>query len=364
MVDARRYEWLDRRRTERSSFVPDNLRKRNFDNAVKRYNFLVRANQATCEVLIEYAVTLELMGDYSGAVSQLPRIEEKLGDNSENLGNFGWLLADLGMYETGIKHLERAITRAPGLKQWQRALALILSEDGQIETAANYAKELTEMNPYDGPMWAARSMVESLAGNYATSALEYAEQAVEQDPFGFNENQALAFARSGLGDHVGAIEAMERIPEGERDDDIYHRCLGHFQALVGDSGSAVESLREAIKITDPAIRPKIFALHGVALLAQGSQDEARKSFESGFTARSAKREYKADDELAFALCELGSGRTKSGISNIQENSNKYRQMRGLLSETSALLKLMQNCGVAGSDQCITSIAKTLDTGSQ
>ena len=74
------------------------------------------------------------------------------------------------------------------------------------------------------------------------------------------------------------------------------------------------------------------ALYGVALLAQGGQDKARKWFDSACSAREKTRHYKADDKFAFALCDLGAGRKESGVSAIQKLSNEYRQMRGLLSD--------------------------------
>lgn len=336
--------------------------KREYEKAIKSYDHLVQANQATCEVLIEYAVTLELMGNYSEAAAQISRIEEKLVDDAENLGNFGWLLANLGKYEDGINRFKRAIIKGPGIKQWPVALAMILSEDGQIEEALNHARVLTDMNPSDGRVWATRSMIESLAGFYTTSALECGNKAVGFNPRGFDENLALAFALSGSGDHDGAISALKQIV-GEEDPDIRHRCLGHFQVLAGDFDSAVENLQKAIKFTKPAKRPKILALHGVALLAQGNREEAQETFKSATSARDPVRHYKADDDLAFALCELGAGRTEPAVSRIQTLSDKYRQMRGLLVELSALLGVMKSCEIEGCDQCIASIDSALDAGS-
>ena len=257
------------------------------------------------------------------------------------------------MYEEGIKHFRRAIINAPGLNQWPATLAMILSEVGRIDEALIYARELTDMNPDDGPTWATRSMIESLVGNYSPSALEYANRAVELDTTGFNENLALAFALSGSGHNEGAIGALKQIV-GEKDD-IYYRCLGHFEVLDNDFHSAVDSLRMAVDFTKPAKRPKILALYGVALLAQGSQEKAREIFESANSARDSGRRYKADDELAFALCELGAGQTKSGVSKIEKLSNEYPQMRGLFSETSALLSVMRNYGIDGCDQCISAL---------
>ena len=337
-------------------------RKGDYHKAIEIYKRLVDLpKQDTCEVLIEYAVTLELMDRYSDALEQTARIAQNPIQDSENLGNYGWLLTDLGKYSEGIIYLRQAISKGPGLIEWQAQLAMILSEAGQISEALKNARDLTEMNPHDGRVWAIRSMIESLAGYHTTTALEYGNAAVKLNPTGFNENLALALALSGSGDNEGAIAALLKI-DGERDE-VFYRYLGHFQILVGDSDSAVASLQEAVAQTKPASRPKILALYGVAFLAQGNDTQALDTFKSASAARNPGRIYKADDELAFALCELGAGQTVSGVSKIQTLSTQYRHMKGLLSEFSALLSVMQTHGIEGCDQCITSIDGALDAGS-
>lgn len=335
---------------------------RQFDKAIGIYERLVNLpKQDTCEVLIEYAVTLELMDRYEAALVQTSKIAQIPIQDSENLGNYGWLLTDLGEYKEGISYLRQAIRKGPGFTQWKTTLAMILSEDGQISEALGNALVLTEMNPQDGQVWAIRSMIESLAGNYTAAALECANKAVKLNPKGFDENLAFAFARSGCGDHEGAIAALLEI-DGDPEDEVFNRCLGHFQILAGYFDSAIGSLQKAIDFTKPARRPKILALHGVALLAQGNQKAALESFESASAARNTNRIYKADDELAFAMCELGAGQAEVGVSRIQKFSNQYRQMGGLLLETSALLNVMQTYGIESCDKCITLIANALDTG--
>ena len=337
-------------------------RKGEYQKAIDIYEHLVDLpKQNTCEVLIEYAVTLELIDRYSDALEQTARIAQSPIQDSENLGNYGWLLTDLGKYSEGINYLKQAISKGPGLIEWQAHLAMILSEDGQISEAMKKAQELTDMNPYDGRVWAIRSMIESLAGYHTETSLEYGQTAVTLNPAGFNENLALAFALSGSGDNEGAIAALLKI-DGERDE-VFSRCLGHFQILVGDSNSAVASLQEAVKKTEPAKRPKIFALYGVALLAQGNDKQALDTFNSASEARNPGRTYKADDELAFALCKLGGGQTVSGVSKIKALATQYRHMKGLLLEFSVLLSVMQTRGIEGCDQCITLIDGALDTGS-
>ncbi len=210
-------------------------------------------------------------------------------------------------------------------------------------------------------MWATRSMIKSLAGNYSSTALECGNKAIELNPNGFEENLSLAFARSGSQDHKGAIATLNQIVGEE--DEIRYRCLGHFQLLVDDFDSAVKNLRKVVDFTKPAKRPKILALYGVALLAQGSREKAREIFESTSSARDSGRSYKADDELAFALCELGASQQKSGVSTINKLSKKYRLMRGLLAELSSLLRVMDRYGTEGCSQCITLIDSALHTGS-
>ena len=112
-------------------------------------------------------------------------------------------------------------------------------------------------------------------------------------------------------------------------------------------------------LSKPAIRPKTLALYGVALLAQGSREEARRTFESASSARDSDRHYKADDELAFALCKLGAGQQGPSVSAIEKLSKDYQTMKGLLSEVSALLSVMKSYGTEGCDQCITLIDNVL-----
>lgn len=335
-------------------------RKREYDDAIKIYEQLVDLpKQDTCEVLIEYAVTLELMGEYSRAQQLRPKIEPNLGNDSDLLGNYGLLLANLGMYEDGIKYVNQAIIKGPGFEEWPPALAMILSEDGRIDDALRYARQLTKINPGDGQSWAALSMIESLAGNYAKPALECAEQAVALNAAGFNENLSLAFTLSGCGDYKGAIAALQQIIE--QDDDIFYRCLGHFQILAGEFDNAVDNLRKAVEFTLHAKRPKALALYGVALLGQGSREKAQQAFELATSGRHPDRHYKADDELAFAMCILGAGQAEAGRLMIQNFSQGFPDMRGLLLETSALLDVMQTNGIEGCDDCINLIANALPT---
>ena len=205
---------------------------------------MILPKQATTEVLIEYAVTLELMDDYKEVLTLISRIEQRI-NSAEDLGNYGWLLSNLGKYDDGVKYVIKAIDKAPGLRQWQRALALILSEDGKIADALNRAQELTEMNPDDSEIWATCSMIESLAGNYDSAALKCGRRAVELNPDGPFENISLAFALSGCGDHKGAVDELQKI--GGEKDDLYYRSLGHCQILAGDSAFAVESLKSAVE---------------------------------------------------------------------------------------------------------------------
>ena len=331
-----------------------------YQRAIDIYERLVALpNQDTCEVLIEYTVTLELMDSYSLALKQIDRIARKPIQDSENLGNYGWLLSDLGKYSEGISHLRQAIRHGPGLIEWQTHLAMILSEKGQMTEALKIARDLTEMNPQDGRVWAVRSRIESLAGYHTATAC--GREAVQRNPTGFNENLALAFALSGSGDNEGAIAALLKI-DGERDE-VFCRSLGHFQILVGDFDAAGANLQEAVNKTKPARRPKILALYGVACLGQGNDEQAVDAFKSASEARNLERTYKAEDELAFALCELGSGQTAAGVSTIQTTSMEYRHMKGLLLECSALLGVMQTRGIEGCNQCMTSIEGALDTGS-
>ena len=147
-------------------------RKGEYQKAIEIYKRLVDPpKQDTCEVPIEYGVTLELMNGYSDALEQTDRIALKPIHDSENLGNYGWLLTDLGKYSEGINCLRQAISNGPGLIEWQAHLAMILSENGQISEALKTARGLTEMNPHDGPVWAIRSMIESLAEYHTPTAL-------------------------------------------------------------------------------------------------------------------------------------------------------------------------------------------------
>ena len=303
-------------------------------------------------------VTLELMDRYEAALEQAARIALEPIQDSENLGNYGWLLTDLGKYSEGISSLRRAISNGPGLIEWQVHLAMILSENGETSEALRIARDLTEMNPHHGRVWATLSMIESLAGGHTSEALKSATTAVKLNPTGFSENLSLAFALSGNGDNEAAIDALQKI-DGERDE-VFYRCLGYFQILAGYADSAVASLRQAVDQTKPARRPKILALYGVALLAQGQNEQALVEFNSGCNARNPNRAYKADDELAFALCKLGAGKSAASALEIQSLCEQYRHMKGLLAEFSALLAVMQGHGVEGCDPCIVSINSALN----
>lgn len=329
--------------------------KRQYDDAYELYGLLTKLpNQDTPEVLIEYAVTLELMGKYPDALDLRSRIEKEIS-RPDDLGNYGWLLANLGEYGDGVKYMKQAIDKAPGLREWQDALAMILSEDAQVIAASDYAKDLTEMFQYDGRMWAARSMVHSLMGDYKPEALEYAQTAIRLNEFGFVENLSFAFALAGIQNYSEAISALNAI-EGE-DDDVRYRALGHIQMLAGDTAAAIDNLQKAVDFTRPAIRPKAMALLGVAFLINGNSQEARETFEEASVSRHTGRHYKMDDELAFALCHLGTGKGELGLSIITRLCNESGFMRGLLAEFDNLLRIMERHGIGGCDECLKVIAK-------
>ena len=328
---------------------------RDYGEAVKKYEQLIRLpNQDTCQVLIEYAVTLELMDEYSKASDVLSRIEQSI-ERSDDLGNYGWLLANLGMYDQGIRRLKQAIEKAPGARQWQTGLALVMSEKGLVRQALKECREFTRMNPADSNVWATLSTIESLAGDYEKAA-SHGEMAKRLDPKGFFENLSLALATSGAGDHAGAVRILEQ--PIDQDDDILYRCLGHFQILTADVDSAVKNLARAVHLAKPAKRPKTTALHGVALLAQGTRAEAMETFEAALAGRTLARYYKADDELSFALCELAVGHA-SGLGKIKALSKRYRAMRGLLLELSALLDVIGQQGIEHCDEAIASIGTAI-----
>ena len=334
-------------------------RNSDYEKAIGIYERLVKLpKQDTCEVLIEYGVTLELMDRYADALEQAARIALKPIQDSENFGNYGWLLTDLGKYSEGISYLMRAISSGPGLIEWQVHLARILSEYSETSEALKHARALTEMNPHHGQVWATLSMIESLTGGHTSEALKSANKAVKLNPTGFNENLSLALALSRNGDNEAAIDALQQI-DGEHDE-VFHRCLGHFQILAGHADSAVASLQQAVDQTQPARRPKILVLYGVALLAQGQTEQAAVEFNSGWDARNPNRAYKADDELAFALCKLGAGQSAESASDIQSLCEQYGHMKGLLAEFSELLAVMQAHGVTGCGPCIDSIDNTLN----
>ena len=325
--------------------------KRQYDQAVVLYELLTSLpNQDTCEVLIECAVTLELMGKYAKALELTAKIEKQIS-KVDDLGNYGWLLANLGKYKEGIEYFRLAIKKGPGLRQWRTALAMILSEDAQVDGALKFAKELTDIFPMDGPMWATRSMIHSLKGDYAPEAMKYAETAVKLNATGFVENLSLAFAFAGTGNYQEAISALDAIEEG--DDDIRYRSLGHFQMLVNDSTSAIRNLKKAAELNQPALRPKTMVLYGIALMSYGNREGAETIFRDTSKSRDSGRHYKLDDELAFALCDLGHGDDVSGASCFTELWRKCQFMRGLFSEYGNLLRIMKDGGVEGCDQCLS-----------
>ena len=333
---------------------------RQYNHAIELYRELIEVrNKDTCEVLIEYAVTFELMGRYGDACQWAQRLERVIS-NPDDLGNYGVLWANLGQYEKGIHYLERAVAKAPGSSQWQVALAMILSEYGEMDQALSHAQQLTEMYPDDSRMWAARSMIHSLRGDYADEAIKFANKAVELNPNGFDENLSLGFALCGCGQFTDAVSTLSQL-EIEDDRNIWHRALGYFRILATDPTEAVRSLHEAVEFERPAVRPKTMALYGIALLMNGDHEEANETFGKACLARDNERLYKIDDELALALCGLGVGQAEVAKQTIRIAVSKYSFMKGLLSEFSDLLRIMDQHRIEGSDQCLNMIAKALDT---
>ena len=329
---------------------------RRYDEAITLYSQLTSfRRQATCEVLIEYAVTLELMGEYGEARDRALAIEQKV-TKPDDLGNYGVLLADLGEYDRSVQHLERAISQAPGARQWQVALTMILSEYAQLDESLDRAAQLTEMHPYDGRVWAARSMIHSLKGDYGVESLEFADKAVSFNRDGFDENLSRAFALSGSGNHIEAIATLDQI-EVDDDKNIWHRALGHFQLLATDSVGAVYNLRQAVDWEKPAIRPKTMMLLGVALLTKGDFEEAKEAFERVCSARDMKPRHRIDDDLAFAVCELGVGNGHKARDSISAISSKHKSMKGLLNEYAALLRIMEQHQIDDCGPCLDVISE-------
>ena len=331
---------------------------RRYIEAIELYRQLSSIRrQATCEVLIEYAVTLELMGNYADARGRALAIEETI-TKPDDLGNYGVLLADMGEYDKSIQYLNRAISQSPGSRQWEVALTMILSEYAQLDESLSRADQLTEMYPYDGRVWAARSMVHSLKGDYAGEALAFANKAVCLNAKGFDENLSLAFALSGSGNHTKAIATLEQI-EVDDDKNIWHRALGHFHLLADRPVDAVYNLRQAAEWESPAVRPKTTMLLGVALLAQGNYEEAKQTFQSVYSKRDMKPRHKVDDELAFAVCELGVGFADEGRVSIDAILLKYGFMKGLFKEYADLLRIMRLHKVDGCGPCLDVVSEAL-----
>ena len=332
-------------------------RERRYDKAKRHYELLTKLpNQDTCEILIDYAVTLELMGEYEEALKLTLRIEPIISI-PEDLGNFGWLLANLGKYEEGIKYFRRAVEKAPGLRQWHSALAMILSEDAQLEEARNYAQQLTEMYPEDSQMWATLSMINSLEGGYDPDALRNADKAVAINPTGLFEQLSRGFALSGAGRHADAISTLDDVVGEE--DDIWYRALGHFHMLAGNTEAALCNLQKAVEFVRPAVRPKTLLLYGIAQSLKGHPELAKEAFKEACSEGDLGRRYKMDDELALALCNLGIGQRDAAISTVTKLSGEHNYMKGLLKEFADLLNIMNDQGIEGCDQCLQVVGSAL-----
>lgn len=331
---------------------------RQYDQAIEFYHQLsVLPIQATTELLIEYAVTLELMDKYTDALQLVAKIEKPISSPDE-LGNYGWLLASLGKYDEGIRSMRQAIDSAPGLRQWQSSLVMLLAEDAKLDKALAYAHQLNEMYPNDSQMWANRSMIHRLAGDYPT-ALDHANKAVRLSPNGLVERLSHAFALSGVGNQKDAISTLDKIDEGK--ENFFYRANGYFHILTGDADTAIATLEEAIQFERPAVRPKTMILHAVALLLKGNDAEARVAFEKACPAQGSERRYKIEDELAIALCQLGAGQDTKEPFTVIKLSREYSHMQGLLKEIADLLRIMARYDIKGSDSCLEAIESTLDS---
>ena len=327
--------------------------RRQYDKAIELYRLLRKLpNQGTCEILIEHAVTLELMDKYAEVLELLPIIEAKV-ESPDDLGNYGGLLANIGKYSEGIAYIEQAIRRAPGLKQWQAVLARILSEDGQIGKAIEYSDKLIDAYLNDSQMLAVRSMIYSAAGRFEEDALPSARKAIDINGTGLVENLSLATALSAIGLHGEAIEALApTIPE---DDEDRLRALGYSEMLVGEAQVAHSHLERARALESPATRAKTVALYGLSLLMTGDREKAQTTFEEAITTRNRDRHYKADDQMAYALCELAAGQSGVHGPTITQLSTRFSHMRGLLLETNSLLAILVDNGIPDCEESVGAV---------
>ena len=314
----------------------------------------------TQSFLIEYATSLELQDKCKRALELGDEVEKLKFIGSDDLGNFGWLLFNLGEHSKAFDYLRQAVEAGPGLRSWRRYMVQLLGEAGDPQ-ATEEMRELTELFSQDGSCLATEAIVEATFGDYE-NATKLARRALEL-PRGeqFYERIAMTICLASKGGFSAAANSVKKIESAYRDD-VSNRYLSQYQLLAGHHEDALRSVKLAVGKAEPATRPMALALHGIALTALSQPGLAKKAFKDVLqlrTRRPQQQNFRLASLLAFAISQFGVGDSTAGLKAMQELISSRKDARGFLNEAHQILSKMSTIGISGVKDAVEELKQAL-----
>jgi tetratricopeptide (TPR) repeat protein len=159
--------------------------------------------------------------------------------------SLGVALAAAGLFEEGLQHLAAAAEKMPGSAPTFFYMGVCFGELGQWDRAAGALFNCIRVDPHYEEGFEALGRVEVERGNPAQARV-LAEEGLKHNPGSRILLRFKATVLSDLGDAEGALEALHRIPSGNRTaEDLTNTAL--MAAGSGDYARALKNAEAAVK---------------------------------------------------------------------------------------------------------------------
>lgn len=160
-----------------------------------------------------------------------------------------------GQRDKAAEGLRSALELNPNLDQVHRELASTLQESGRFDLAEESLKAAIDLRPSYWQHWNEYGLLQFNTGDYG-AAEEAFRRADELSPPGVVQPlENIGTVRLAQDDLTGALEAYERIPDGERTPSLYYN-MGTLSFFTGKLDEAERLYSKAVELSprEPAFR--------------------------------------------------------------------------------------------------------------
>ncbi len=224
-------------------------------------------------------------GDLAAAKARVSRALELAPQDPDLLLARGHLHRLSGALPAARADLEAALrgepadTLTPRGRQARAALALVLIQQGDFETARLFAEQ-ADGPPGSGVARLVRALLAELSGDLPAAAVHYEEASRLLAPRDGEAHYMRAFALAKGGDPAGAAAALEAAVAAGFDFELATRSLINLARGLGRAADEAQ-LTELLVRGTPDPSPRLLAALGRVQLAQRRHDEARRLFARG-----------------------------------------------------------------------------------